>query len=53
MGQGENIDTPEVRQQCEDAMPDDAATRMAMATGFHSQPPPHGNPIPGWPEQVK
>ncbi|MGH3644903.1 MAG: hypothetical protein ACRDUX_38470 [Mycobacterium sp.] len=53
LGQDENIDTPEVRQQCEDAMPDDAAARMAMATGFHTQPPPHGNPIPGWPVQAK
>jgi len=52
-GESERIDTPEIRQQCEDAMPDDAATRMAMATGFHSQPPPDGNPIPGWPDQVK
>lgn len=48
-GQGEYIDTPDVRQQCEDAMPDDAAARMAMATGFHGSPPPHGEPIPGWP----
>lgn len=48
-GQGEDIDTQEVRQQCEDAMPDDAAARMAMATGFHASPPPHGEPIPGWP----
>jgi hypothetical protein len=48
-GKGENIDTPEVRKQCEDAMPDDAAARMAMATGFHDAPPPHGAPIPGWP----
>jgi hypothetical protein len=50
LGQTERIDTPEVRQQCEDAMPDDAATRTAMANGFHDQPPPHGDPIPGWPD---
>ncbi|BBY52060.1 hypothetical protein MARA_55280 [Mycolicibacterium arabiense] len=48
-GRGENIDTPELRQQCEAAMPDDAANRRAMATGFHDAPPPHGDPIPGWP----
>jgi len=41
----------ELRKQCEDAMPDDAATRRAMSTGFHDQPPPHGDPIPGWPEK--
>jgi hypothetical protein len=45
----EQIDTPEVRKQCEDAMPDDAAARAAMANGFHDAPPPHGDPIPGWP----
>ena len=51
LGQPERdtIDTPEVRQQCEAAMPDDAAARLAMATGFHDSPPPHGEPIPGWP----
>lgn len=48
-GQGEDVETPELRQQCEAAMPDDAATRGAMATGFHDAPPPHGDPIPGWP----
>lgn len=48
-GQGEDVETPELRQQCEAAMPDDAATRRAMATGFHDAPPPHGDPIPGWP----
>jgi hypothetical protein len=53
LGEGEEIDTPEVRQQCENAMPDDAATRMAMATGFHDRPPPHGEPIPGWPAANK
>jgi hypothetical protein len=45
----DTVDTPEVRQQCEDTMPDDAAARRAMATGFHDAPPPHGEPIPGWP----
>ncbi|BBY31276.1 hypothetical protein [Mycolicibacterium sediminis] len=48
-GEGESIDPPEIRKQCEDAMPDDAAARKAMATGFHDAPPPHGDPIPGWP----
>jgi hypothetical protein len=48
-GTAEQIDTAEVRQQCEDAMPDNAATRLAMATGFHDAPPPHGDPVPGWP----
>ncbi|BBY31275.1 hypothetical protein GCM10023114_31110 [Mycolicibacterium sediminis] len=48
-GQGENIETPELRQRCEAAMPDDAASRKAMATGFHDAPPPHGGPVPGWP----
>ncbi|BBY31273.1 hypothetical protein [Mycolicibacterium sediminis] len=52
-GQGEDVETPEVRQQCEAAMPDDAATRTAMATGFHDAPPPHGDPIPGWPAAEK
>lgn len=52
-GQGEHIDTPEVRQQCEDAMPDDAAARTAMATGFHDGPPPHGEPVPGWPAETQ
>lgn len=48
-GSGETIDTPEVRQACGNAMPDDAATRKAMATGFHDKPPPPGDPVPGWP----
>lgn len=46
-----NVSSNEVRQQCENAMPDDDATRRAMATGIHDQPPPHGDPIPGWPKQ--
>lgn len=49
LGADEQIETPGLRQQCEAAMPDDAATRRAMATGFHDAPPPHGEPIPGWP----
>lgn len=48
-GSAESIQPPEIRQACEDAMPDDAATRKAMATGFHTAPPPHGEPTPGWP----
>ncbi|GAA4635784.1 hypothetical protein [Mycolicibacterium sediminis] len=51
-GQAEDIETPDIRKQCEDAMPDNAAARRAMATGFHTEPPPHGEPIPGWPAKV-
>jgi hypothetical protein len=50
---GERYDTPEVRAQCEAAMPDDAAARMAMSNGFHSAPPPHGDAIPGWPAETR
>jgi hypothetical protein len=53
VGESESFDTPDTRKQCEDAMPDDAAARMAMATGFHTQPPPHGDPIPGWPAAIR
>jgi len=49
----EYYDTPEVRAQCEAAMPDDAAARMAMASGFHSAPPPHGDAVPGWPAETR
>jgi|KBSSwiStaDraftv2_1062776.scaffolds.fasta_scaffold573084_1 hypothetical protein len=49
----EHYDTPEVRAQCEAAMPDDAAARMAMSNGFHSAPPPHGDAIPGWPAETR
>jgi len=49
IGELENFDTEELQQKCKAAMPDDAAARMAMATGFHDAPPPHGEPIPGWP----
>lgn len=52
LSQAEDVDTPEVRAQCEAAMPDDAATRNALATGFHDSPPPHGDPVPGWPDRV-
>jgi hypothetical protein len=52
VGEAEDVDPPEVRQQCEDAMPDDAATRTAMATGVQDSPPPHGDPIPGWPAKT-
>lgn len=30
-------------------MPDDAERRRGMYTGFHDEPPAHGDPIPGWP----
>lgn len=52
-GNTEQIDTPEARQQCAAAMPDDAAARTAMSTGFHTAPPPHGDAIPGWPAESK
>ncbi len=52
LGDDERIDTPEVRQRCEAAMPDDADARRAMATGFHDKPPPHGDPVPGWPNAI-
>lgn len=48
-GETQYVDTPEVKQQCAEHMPDDAAARKAMYTGLHDQPPPHGDPIPGWP----
>lgn len=53
LGDVEDIDTPEVQAQCAGAMPDDAATRTAMSTGVHPAPPPHGESVPGWPEQTK
>jgi hypothetical protein len=49
----EYYDKPEVRAQCQAAMPDDAAARMAMASGFHSAPPPHGDAVPGWPAETR
>lgn len=49
-GDGVGVATPELQQQCFDSMPDDAATRKAMYTGFHDAPPPHGNAVPGWPD---
>lgn len=49
----EDVVTPEIQKQCAAAMPDDAATREAMANGFHQKPPPHGDAIPGWPATVK
>jgi hypothetical protein len=48
-GEAQYVDTREVKQQCAEHMPDDAAARKAMYTGLHDQPPPHGDPIPGWP----
>lgn len=50
-GQGIRVATPELQQQCNGHMPDDAAVRKAMYTGFHDEPPPHGDPIPGWPKE--
>jgi hypothetical protein len=48
-GHGVRVASPELQQQCLDRMPDNAAARQAMSTGLHDQPPPHGNPTPGWP----
>lgn len=53
LGAAEDVATPEMRKQCADTMPDDAATREAMANGFHQKPPPHGDAIPGWPATVE
>lgn len=41
--------TPEMRRQCQEAMPDSPEKQIEMATGFKDSPPPHGKPIPGWP----
>lgn len=41
--------SPELRQRCDNAMPQPEAERIAMMTGFKDQPPPHGEAIPGWP----
>ena len=41
--------TPEMRGQCQEAMPDSPEKQIEMATGFKDTPPPHGKPIPGWP----
>ena len=41
--------TPEMRRQCQEAMPDSPERQIEMATGFKDNPPPHGQPIPGWP----
>ena len=41
--------TPDMRRQCQQAMPDSPEKQIEMATGFKDTPPPHGKPIPGWP----
>ncbi|GAA1201993.1 hypothetical protein GCM10009645_36140 [Mycolicibacterium poriferae] len=41
--------TPDMRRQCQEAMPDSPEKQIEMATGFKDTPPPHGKPIPGWP----
>lgn len=41
--------TREMRRQCQEAMPDSPERQIEMATGFKDNPPPHGQPIPGWP----
>ncbi|CAN5465372.1 hypothetical protein BH10ACT3_BH10ACT3_13360 [soil metagenome] len=53
IGGAQDIATPELEQKCADNMPDDASARKAMYTGAHDQPPPHGDPIPGWPAEAK
>lgn len=52
-GDFEVFETPVLQAQCAAAMPDDAAARLAMATGFHTAPPPHGAPVPGWPAEAR
>jgi hypothetical protein len=49
LGEGQDIGTPELERQCAENMPDDAAARRALYTDLFDQPPPHGDPIPGWP----
>ena len=39
--------TPDMRRQCQEAMPDSPEKQIEMATGFKDNPPPHGRPIPG------
>ena len=41
--------TPDMRRQCQEAMPDSPEKQIEMANGFKDSPPPHGQPIPGWP----
>ncbi|WP_142282774.1 hypothetical protein [Mycobacterium aquaticum] len=53
VGEAEDVDPAEVRQQCGEAMPDDVGARIAMSTGLHDSPPPHGDPIPGWPGKAQ
>ncbi|BBX32971.1 hypothetical protein MMAGJ_22530 [Mycolicibacterium mageritense] len=50
LGDAVPIATPDLQQQCFDHMPDDAAVRKSMYSGFQDNPPAHGDPIPGWPE---
>ncbi len=47
----EDFPSTELRQRCADAMPDDQAGRLEMMTGYKSEPPPHGAPVPGWPAE--
>lgn len=41
--------TPELEQRCADSMPQNETERTAMMTGYKDAPPPHGDPVPGWP----
>lgn len=41
--------SPAEKDRCENAMPTPRDERLALMTGFKDSPPPHGDPIPGWP----
>jgi hypothetical protein len=43
----------DLEDRCEAAMPTPEAERVAMLTGFKDQPPPHGEPVPGWPAKTQ
>lgn len=43
---------PEPQNHCNSVMPQNAAERRAIITGFRDTPPPHGDAIPGWPLPV-
>lgn len=42
-------DQPEPQNRCNSVMPQNAAERRAIITGFRDAPPPHGDAVPGWP----
>ena len=43
---------PEPQNRCNSVMPQNAAERRAIITGFRDTPPPHGEAVPGWPLSV-